>query len=349
MRHREFNIEPARSIAAPRQCAGRQGTDNLTALQKTVEGFASARVLLIGDTILDIYTYGSAMGLSAETPTIVARRKEVKYSLGGAALVCRNLLELGAQVQFITLVGSDEEAHHVRQFTAPGLNLLAVADPARPTTVKHRFWVDGYKLFQLDQRDDQAISDEIARQVLAQVERALPQTDLVVISDYRHGLLSPGLLAQLLPRLRATGTPVYVDSQVSQTASNHKLYRDSDAVMVLNLKEARCVDPAFHPALNADAFAVLNRELGTSKIIVKLGSDGAMFQDGANITQAPANKVTVTDTTGAGDAFLSAFCLAGTSDARSALQLANAWAGLSVQIHGTIPPKKEDLLQLVKE
>jgi len=64
----------------------------LTDLEGIVNRFASARVLLLGDTILDIYTYGTAMGLSAETPTIVARRKEVKHSLGGAALVCRNLL-----------------------------------------------------------------------------------------------------------------------------------------------------------------------------------------------------------------------------------------------------------------
>jgi sugar/nucleoside kinase (ribokinase family) len=119
--------------------------------------------------------------------------------------------------------------------------------------------------------------------------------------------------------------------------------------MVLNLKEARCIDSNFSPSLDPQAFDLLNRELGTDKIIVKLGSEGAMFQDGANVTQAPANIVTVTDTTGAGDAFLSAFCLAGTSNPDAALRLANTWAGLSVQIHGTIPPRKVDLLQSVKE
>jgi len=317
-------------------------------LQEVVEGFGAVRVLLLGDTILDVYTYGSAMGLSAETPTIVARKKEVKYSLGGAALVCRNLLELGAAVKFVTLVGADEDATHVRDFAAPKLKMLAVADAGRPTTVKHRFWVDGYKLFQLDQRDDKAISEQIARQVLVQVENALPETDVVVISDYRHGLLSPALVAELLPRLRAAGKPVYVDSQVSQTASNHTLYRGG-CVICLNLKEARCIDPAFSPGTDAKAFAVLNCELDTDQIVVKLGSDGAMFQDGPKVTLMPANQVTVADTTGAGDAFLSAFCLAGTGNPESALKLANAWAGLSVQIHGTIPPKKDDLLKSVKE
>jgi ribokinase len=111
------------------------------------------------------------------------------------------------------------------------------------------------------------------------------------------------------------------------------------------LKEARCIDPDFVPQRDAKAFARLNHELDTDKIIIKLGSDGAMFQHGSRVAHAPANQVPVVDTTGAGDAFLSAFCLASQGDPEIALQLANAWAGLSVQIHGTVPPKKSDLLR----
>jgi D-beta-D-heptose 7-phosphate kinase/D-beta-D-heptose 1-phosphate adenosyltransferase len=315
-------------------------------LQTILAGFDAARVLLLGDTILDVYTYGTAMGLSAETPTIVARRTEEKHSLGGAALVCRNVLELGASVQFATLVGADAESALVRNFSAPKLKLLAVVDPARPTTMKHRFWVDGYKLFQLDQRDDSPVSSAVASQVLHLVKEALAEVDAVVVSDYRHGLLSGELIASLLPLVRGAGKPIYVDSQVSQTSSNHTLYRGG-CVMVLNLKEARCIDPGFSPAQDAGAFAVLNRELDTDQIVVKLGEQGAIFQKGNSVFAAPAGKVPVADTTGAGDSFLSALCLAGVGDPEAALHLANAWAGLSVQIHGTIPPRKQDLLSVI--
>jgi bifunctional ADP-heptose synthase (sugar kinase/adenylyltransferase) len=208
--------------------------------------------------------------------------------------------------------------------------------------------VDGYKLFQLDQRDDRAVSEAVGDQVLAQVKEALPDTDVVVISDYRHGLLSSGVVGGLMPLLHSTGKAVYVDSQVSQTASNHTLY-SGGCVLCLNLREARCIDPGFTPALDATAFEGLNKALDSTRILVKLGEDGAMFQDGSRVTQSPADKVSVTDTTGAGDAFLSAFSLSGLDSPESALRLANTWAGLSVQIHGTIPPRKADLLSAIEK
>jgi len=304
------------------------------------------QVLLIGDTILDIYTYGKALGLSSETPTIVARKGAVQHNLGGAALVCRNLLELGAMVRFVTLVGDDDEARHVRGFEADRLEVLAVTDVHRPTTVKHRFWVDGYKLFQLDTRDDAPIPEVLAESVLAKVDSCLAESNVVVISDYRHGLLTPNLLAKLMPRLRKAGKPVYVDSQVAQNASNHLCY-SGGAVMCLNLKEARAIDPQFEPAQNVGALAVLAQALDTNSIAVKLGDEGALMLSGRQVAHVPASKVRAVDPTGAGDAFLSALCLAGLSDPDAALRIANAWAGLSVEIHGTAPPKRSDLIRLL--
>jgi sugar/nucleoside kinase (ribokinase family) len=207
--------------------------------------------------------------------------------------------------------------------------------------------VDGYKLLQLDQRDDRPISQPLARALIGEVEAALAHVDLTVISDYRHGLLSDELLPQLLATVRQLGKPVFVDSQVAQNESNHRLYR-GDGIMCLNLREARCIDPAFEPAPHAASFATLVRELATRQIVVKLGEAGALALDGDKTSSAPAAKVDVVDTTGAGDAFLSAYCLACTIDPASALALANAWAGLAVQVHGTAPPNRADLLAMLE-
>ncbi len=318
-------------------------------LAKIIEKFADAKVLLVGDSIVDLYTYGTAIGLAAETPTIAARQEKVQASLGGAALVCRNLLELGASVRFITLVGDDEAARHLRSFKHPRLDVTALVSPEKPTTVKHRFWVDGYKLLQLDQRDDRPISPQLAKALIGDVEAALARADLTVISDYRHGLLSDEVLPGLLAAVRQRGKPIFVDSQVAQNESNHRQYR-GDCIMCLNLREARCIDPAFEPVPQTASFATLVRELATRQIVVKLGDAGALALDGDQISSARPAKVNVVDTTGAGDAFLSAYCLARTVDSggdpASALALANACAGLAVQVHGTAPPSRVDLLAM---
>lgn len=309
-------------------------------------GFSDKRVLLVGDTILDVFTYGTAMGLSAETPTIVSRKKETKLTLGGAAFTCRNLLALGASVDFMTLVGRDEETVHVRSFVAPKLRMLAVEDEAKPTTVKHRFWVDGYKLFQLDSRDDRPISDRLADEALGRIVGGLSGYDAIVISDYRHGFLTPYFADKLVTMIRQAQKPYYLDSQVSQSRANHTQYQP-DAIMCLNLKEARCFDAGFSPSHDASSFAKLAAALNTQSIVVKMGEKGAFLYRHGRVLSAPAIKVDVVDTIGAGDAFLAAFCLAGIDAEQQALTVANAWAGLSVQIRGTQPPQRAALHEIL--
>lgn len=312
-------------------------------LRATVECFARKRILLVGDTILDIYTYGKAMGLSSETPTIVGRKDSEKVTLGGAGFVCENLLALGAQVTFVTLTGDDEESLRIRNVKRPSLTLVPITVPGRPTTVKHRFWMDGYKLFQLDTRDDTPISDALAADAAARIVPLIARSDAVIISDYRHGFLTQMLAKKMMEAAAAAGKNVYVDSQVAQQASNHPQYRPG-AVICLNLKEARCLDAGFEPQATAAAFDKLSKLLETSRIVVKLGDKGALMLAGDRVLAAPAPKAELVDPIGAGDAFLSAFALAGVEKPESALALANLWAGLSVQIHGTSPPALADLM-----
>lgn len=314
-------------------------------IRDRLAGFQNTRVLVVGDTIVDLYTYGVALGLSVETPTIVARRTSVSRTLGGAAFVCRNLLELGAWVDFITTVGEDDEAGNLTEFASPKLNLIAVSDPRRPTTVKHRFWVDGYKLLQLETGDDASISKEAAAEVISAFHGQLERADVVVISDYRHGLITSAMAAEFVASANAAGKRAYVDSQVAQNTSNHTDYRP-DAIICLNLKEARCIDPAFVPVDQPAAFAGLQARLEAKVVIVKLGEEGSMIFDGQTVFKAPARPAKVVDTTGAGDAFLACLALTGIEDPLEALTLANAWASLSTQILGTAPPALQDLVTI---
>jgi D-beta-D-heptose 7-phosphate kinase/D-beta-D-heptose 1-phosphate adenosyltransferase len=310
-----------------------------------IESFARKRVLVIGDTIVDIYVYGTAIGKSAETPTIVAREGETKYNLGGAFLVVRNLLELGAAVDFVTLVGGDEQSALVRSFSHPRCTVTAMADPSRRTTVKKRFWVDGYKLLQFDTLDNREIDEEMGARTLAEIDARLGSCDAVIVSDYRHGFLPPALAAEIVARCRAAKRPLFVDSQLSQRAANHADYRGAD-VFVVNAAEARAVDSAVNPDTeDAASLRALAATLDARALVVKRGELGARAVVGERECRSPAARVTPVDTCGAGDAFLAALSLAGLEDLDGALRIANTWAGLSTQVHGTEPAKRSALIE----
>jgi rfaE bifunctional protein kinase chain/domain len=320
----------------------------MKAARPLIEGFSNKRVLLLGDTILDIYVYGQAIGKSAETPTIVAREIETKFSLGGSFLVARNVLELGGQVSFLTMVGDDAEAEYVRNFNHERLKKFLLVDPRRRTTTKKRYWVDGYKLLQFDTIDNSPITDNLKEAASAQLLSLLPDHDVMVVADYRHGLLSPPLIERVLALARQTGKPLFIDSQYSQSAANHLLYYGADGIC-LNLKEARAIDPEFEPGCEVSCFGQLTGKLGAGNVIVKLGEEGCVAAIRGQLYRSPALKVTAVDTCGAGDAFLAALSLSGLECPDEALWIANAWAGLSTEIHGAHPPSRVDLLRVVSE
>jgi rfaE bifunctional protein kinase chain/domain len=313
-----------------------------------IEGFSRKRILLLGDTILDIYVYGQAIGKSAETPTIVAKEIETNFSLGGAFLVARNLLELGAQVTFLTMVGDDQEANYVRSFNHERLEKLLLLHPRRRTTTKKRYWVDGYKLLQFDIVDNSPMSEDLSEAATGQVRNVLPKQDVVVVADYRHGLLSPPLIKGVLQLASESGKCLFVDSQLSQNPANHLLYYGADAVC-LNLKEARAIDPDFEPGHELSCFEQLTCKLGTTQVIVKLGEQGCAAAIRGQLFRSSALKVRAVDTCGAGDAFLAALSLSGLECPVEALRIANAWAALSTQIHGAHPPSRPDLLRAISE
>ncbi len=304
---------------------------------------AGCRVLVIGDTIIDRETRGVALGLSAETPTIVMQEQETRTSLGGAALVARNLLALGACVEFITLVG-DEALDFPGQ--AQDVTTYALRE-ARPATVKHRFWVGDHKLLQVDRRDDRPASAETAAKV-RKLLGMIPRCDAHVIADYRHGLMTPEVARHCLDAGRASGTPVCVASQCSNLPSNHAQYAGAD-VFVLNEHEADLVASGWSASLDRwgegqDRGRAVLAALLAKRVVTTLGAGGCAsdaWEEDCSII--PALPVEAVDTCGAGDAFLAALVFAGLERWPEALRFANAWAGLACTVPGPNPPTREML------
>lgn len=300
------------------------------------------RITVIGDSIIDIYVYGNAIGKSAETPTIVARRSREETSLGGAFLLVRNLLEIGASVNFITLVGSDSESSFVDSFEHPKLKKLIIRETGRRTTSKKRYWIDGYKLLQFDEFDNTPIKGNPYLQARSFIESSLLETELLLVSDYRHGLMSGDLITFCLNESKRQNKDIYIDSQVSQSSSNHLAYKNA-TLFVLNEKEVASIldtklsDPAI-------VFEDLSRILNSNKIIIKLGERGSIALINESVITTQALECDSIDTCGAGDAFFAMLAMSDIKAPESALTSANRWAGLATTRLGANPPALQDFL-----
>jgi len=306
-------------------------------VKELVESFGSTKVLMIGDVILDEYRWGTALGLSAETPTIVARDDTTSVSIGGAGLFCRNMLALGGKVKFISLLGGDEFRRFANNFRHKNLTKAFIEDKTRKTTVKSRFWVSGYKLLQWDQLDNRFISPEIEDRIVSMIVSDLPSFDRLVVSDYRHGLITESLAAKLVELAKQFSKPIYVDSQVSQRAGNHRWYTGADLFCV-NEREALTVDAEFAARPIDTSLSVLAESLKANTVVVKLGEHGcSVLLDSKLVSVAPPPTV-VKDTSGAGDAFFAVLSLAPSQLCEDHLAMANTWAALSTTLKGAQPP-----------
>lgn len=289
--------------------------------------FAKLRVAVIGDLIIDITTTVEPLkNLDDGTPVYrrildPRRQRGAEYSLGGAGLVVRNLLELGATVEFITGYGYGEGALIVHQWKQKGLTLRVTQMP-KQTTIKNRIWHDGKKLMQLDTVDNSEPSPYDADCVIMDWARALENADVAIVADYRHGLITEKMAKEIVTRAADRDVPLYVASQVSQAQSNHHWYDAVDVCFVLNETEAKCFKPV--------------------ESVCTLGANGARYLQAADgtIGLAQGLRIYPVDVCGAGDAFLAAFALSEIPRRQEDLEFANTWAALSCLLPGANPPPR---------
>ena len=298
-----------------------------------INSFGERKILLVGDTILDIYSQGREVCKSSDSDAIEVEEDKISVSFGGASLVASNMLELGGQVIFFSVIGNDEAAKYYDNFSHPKLEKHFLIDKNRPTTIKKRFWVGSKKLFQANLVDNRYIEPALEKKMIKEMEPLVKDADVITVLDAQHGLLSGELIADLIGLSKKYRKPLYVDSQISHRPSNHHLYGGADCLF-LNEKEAKDVNV---------------RSLGVANFIIKLGEKGSRaWFNNAEIAAAPF-PVKAVDPCGAGDAFLAAFSLCNRDAVAESLVVANTWAALSTTILGTTTPKKQDLIKVYEK
>ncbi len=193
-----------------RNAAPRMGD---TELADVVRRFPAARVLVLGDVMLDRYVSGTASRLSPEAPIPVLRPAASRATLGGAANVALNVATLGGQVSLVGVIGDDAAGAEIMQLLASSGRIAPhlVVVSGRPTTAKTRFMVGVHQLLRLDEETTAAIDQSAATALLERFADALRTADVVMLSDYAKGVLSDAVLQGALAQAKALGRMVIAD------------------------------------------------------------------------------------------------------------------------------------------
>lgn len=333
-------------IGAPPR-ARRVGSSNAD-LRASVGAFPGARVLVVGDLMVDRYYAGAVRRISPEAPVPVVEVAEETQRFGGAANVAHNLRRLGAAVEVCGVVGEDAEGGWLREeLGRAGIGVDGVhAHPGRPTILKCRVVAHHQQVVRFDRERLGPHQAGVQRAVAAFLKKVWPRIDAVVVSDYGKGLIQEGLMDRVrsLNRGRAT-RPVAVDPK----SSRFELYRRA-TVITPNLAEALAA--ARVSGVNLEqavekAGAALLRNSGGAAILITRGEAGmSLFQPGRAPLHLPTVAREVFDVTGAGDTVVGvlALALAVGAPLPLAAQLANIAAGIVVAEFGTVPVTRDQLL-----
>jgi rfaE bifunctional protein kinase chain/domain len=302
------------------------------------KSFAGARVLVVGDAMLDRYWFGEVERISPEAPVPIVKIDREEERAGGAANVARNAAALGARVTLLSVVGADEagarlEALLKRERVQPRL----YHDRGLKTTVKLRV-IAGRKQQLLRVDFETAPGHEVLASKLREFEGMLRDTDVVILSDYGKGGLTH--IVKMIGLARRAGKAVLVDPK----GEDYSRYRGA-TLITPNREEFARVAGAWKDERDLTERAQqLRRKLDAKALLVTRGAQGmTLFQDGKRLHVATEARE-VSDVTGAGDTVIATLGVALGCGVRlqDAVKLANRAAGIKVGKFGTavVTPKE---------
>ena len=305
----------------------------------TRERLAAARVLVVGDAMLDRYWFGAVDRISPEAPVPVVRVTREEERLGGAANVALNVQTLGAQATLLTVVGDDEPARKLTALLAQqGIATLLGRDPKLYTIVKLRVIGRSQQLIRVDFENQP--DHEVLAAMLSDYERALPAHDAVLFSDYGKGGLTH--IPRMIEMARQHAKPVLVDPK----GSDYSRYAGATVVTPNRAELAQVIGAWGSEAQLHERAQKLRQEFRLDGLLLTRSEEGMSLFDAGGHAQVPAQAREVFDVTGAGDTVIAtlAAMLACGSSLRDALPIANRAAGIVVGKFGTASVSYEELL-----
>lgn len=313
-----------------------------------VERLKEARILVLGDVMLDRFVCGSIDRISPEAPVSVLRSQSTSLALGGAGNVVRNLSALGCRTRFLATAGEDSAADEIeRQLAKLGnVEWRLAREEGRPTTEKTRFVAGRQQLLRVDSESTRPLQPRTAAEVLRHAESWIKGCDAVLLSDYAKGMLSDAVVSQLIDMARKAGRNVLVDPK----GRDFTRYRGA-GILTPNLKELAAAVGKEPPGDEEDlieAARSLILSCALQAVLVTQGAEGmTLVESSGRTARLKARAREVFDVSGAGDTVIAVMTAAVASGAplHEAAELSNLAAGIVVGKVGTAVVRRDDLLQ----
>ncbi|RTL50788.1 MAG: D-glycero-beta-D-manno-heptose-7-phosphate kinase [Bradyrhizobiaceae bacterium] len=311
------------------------------------KAMARQTVLCVGDVMLDEFIYGEVSRISPEAPAPVIAVQRSEKNVGGAGNVARNIAALGARCIFVSLIGEDDAAKTLKaEFSGePRIEPVLIVDFLRPTTRKLRFVSEHFSTHMLRADWEMAApaAPAVEAQLIEAILAALPRADIVLLSDYAKGVLTPHLIRSVIDAATTLGKRVIVDPKNVNFAVYH-----GATLLTPNRKEfmEATRSPAETQAEIATAAQDAMVVAGCEAMLVTQSEDGMTLVTRSGSTlHVPAYPVKVRDVSGAGDTVVAALAvtLAAGADEETALRMASAAAAVAVGKHGTATVTQNEL------
>ena len=303
-----------------------------------IEGVRDYRILVVGDTIIDDYVYANPMGKSPKENIIATRYEGGEMFAGGVIAVANALASICESVDVVTILGAvDSHRELVEASIKENITLTALERPSAPTTRKQRFIESAYvkKLFEVYFMDDSPLPPEVETQLNDIISKRAADYDLVVVTDFGHGMLCPSTIALLVEKAKFLA----VNAQSNSANLGYNLitrYPRADYVCIDTHEARLAVGDKFKEV--ADIISEdLSRKIDCDRIMVTLGMEGCItFEKDSGTHEIPAVAGSPIDTVGAGDAFfaITAPIVASGAAMKDAGFIGNIAGGLKINIVG---------------
>lgn len=321
-------------------------------LKSVVQKFETLKVAVMGDLIVDEYVSCEALGMSQEDPTLVVTPFQRDFFIGGAGIVAAHARQLGADVEYFSVAGSDRSLDYAKKtLNQYGVRAELLIDESRPTTLKQRFRAQGKTLLRVSHLRQHDLSRELTLVLFEKIKERLQDMDLVVFSDFNYGCLTQTLIEKTIAFCKQKKIPMVADSQSSSQLGDIARFQDM-LLITPTEREARLSLRETQSSLVALAEA-LRQKTNARYVMVTLGAEGSLVHSheaisaGMGTDQLPALNAAPKDPSGAGDCLFIAASMALVAGANiwESAYLGAIAAACQVGRLGNLPLSASELIQ----